>query len=134
MSIVKAIVYLVSSLLILLAVSIILNAFVFNRYPTTDCDEIAVTVDMQSNEKLASKPTLRTTFTSTTTTIASTTTRTTTPQTKTPWQESDDQIFVRKCDIDQNGKELCKIVSLSDLDPSERDQYDPRKYGKGKFY
>ena len=66
--------------------------------------------------------------------MTSTTTRTTTTQNETPWQKSDDQIFVKKCDIDQNGKEVCKIDSLSDLNPSERNEYDPRKYGKGKFY
>ena len=115
--------------MLLLAVSIVANGFVINRSITTDCGGISVTVNIQGNEELASKLPLRTT--SMTTTTTSTTTKTTSTKTAIALPKSDNQIFVKKCDIDEYGRNTCKIVSLADLDPSERDKYDPRK---GNFY
>ena len=115
--------------MLLLAVSIVVNGFVINRSITTDCGGISVTVSIQGNEELASKLALRTT--SMTTTTTSTTTKTTSTKTAIALPKSDNQIFVKKCDIDEYGRNTCKIVSLADLDPSERDKYDPRK---GNFY
>ena len=131
---IKALVYFASSLMLLLAVSIVVNAFVINRSITTDCGGISVTVNIQGNEELASKLALRTTSmttTTTSTTTTSTTIKTTSTKTAIALPKSDNQIFVKKCDIDEYGRNTCRIVSLADLDPSERDKYDPRK---GNFY
>ena len=95
---IKALVYFASSLMLLLAVSIVVNAFVINRSITTDCGGISVTVSIQGNEKLASKLALRTTLMTTTTkstTTTSTTTKTTSTKTATPLTKSDDQILVK---------------------------------------
>merc|ERR1711953_839982 len=73
------------------------------------------------------EPEVVTTPAPTTTTPTTTQPPTTTAKKATPPPKSDDQIFVKKCDIDEGGKEVCKIVSLADLDPSERDEYDPVK-------
>jgi len=75
--------------------------------------------------------TTKTTTTSTTTTSTTTTTTTTQPPTTTTAKAtsppiSDDQIFIKKCDIDEGGKEVCKTITLADLDPADRDEYDTR--------
>ena len=56
---------------------------------------------------------------STTTTTTSTTTTITTSSTTTTWttttqatQPPNDNVFVKKCDIDEDGKQICKIVSV----------------------
>lgn len=116
----------------MLAVSIVSYAFVFNKSATTDCDEISVIAGIQGNEKLASKMTLGTKFTSKPTMTSSTTKTVTTKIVKSP-TKSDDKIFVKKCDVDDGGRQSCKIISLADLDPSERDEYDPRKNVQGKI-
>ena len=82
----KALIYFASTLMLLLAVSIITNAFVFGKSIATNCgdftdmrankpDAVAVTIDTQVNEELTSK--LISSPTSTTTTTTRTTPGTT---------------------------------------------------------
>ena len=90
---VKALVYFASTLMLLLAVSIVANAFVFSKSIATNCDDlidmrankpnaVAVTIDTRVNEELSSKLISSTASTTTTTTKTSTTSTTTTSTTR----------------------------------------------------
>ena len=89
----KALIYFASTLMLLLAVSIITNAFVFGKSIATNCgdftdmrankpDAVAVTIDTQVNEELTSKLISSAAPTTTTTTKASTTSTTSTSTTR----------------------------------------------------
>ena len=92
---VKAVVYFASTLMLLLAVSIITNAFVFSKSMATNCDDsgsddftdipmaVSVTIDTRVNEELASKF-ISSTASTTTTTAKTSSTSTVTTRT-TPW-------------------------------------------------
>ena len=87
---VKALVYFASTLMLLLAVSIVANAFVFGRFIIKNCDEsgsdgftdmktnTSIVVSVSINEELTSKLISSASFTTTTTTSTTSTTTTST--------------------------------------------------------